>query len=144
MGTSGVIAGVDIINDDVLPATEPRCDTYIHLFCNLLSGEVACDDGPFAQPCIDNLIELRYRKVAGSFRADIIESHKPVIASGVKNLVVAVPEMVDDLTPSDESAASAQASSCFWIDIDRCVGLKEAGNSTGEVSLPRAAPSEER
>jgi hypothetical protein len=36
MGTSGVIEGGDIINDDVLPATEPRCDTYIHVFCDLL------------------------------------------------------------------------------------------------------------
>ena len=143
MGTSGVVENVDIINDDVLPATEPRCDTYIHVFCDLFPGEVACDHGPFAQPRIDNLIELRDRKVTGSFGADIIECHKPVIANGVHNLIVTVPEMVDYLTPSDESAASAQAGSCFRVDMDRRMGLEEPGDTTGKVGLSRAAPSEE-
>ena len=143
MGTSGVVENVDIINDDVLPATEPRRDTYIHVFCDLLPGEVACDHGPFAQPRIDNLIELRDRKVTGSFGADIIECHKPVIANGVHNLIVTVPEMVDYLTPSDESAASAQAGPCFRIDMDRRMGLEEAGDTTGKVGLSRAAPSQE-
>jgi hypothetical protein len=143
MGTSGVVENVDIINDDVLPATESRCDTYIHVFCDLLPGEVACDHGPFAQPRIDNLIELRDRKVTGSFGADIIECYKPVIANGVHNLIVTVPEMVDYLTPSDESAASAQAGSCFRVDMRRRMGLEEARDTTGKVGLSRAAPSQE-
>ena len=27
MGTSGVVEHIDVINDDIIPATEPRCDT---------------------------------------------------------------------------------------------------------------------
>jgi hypothetical protein len=107
MGTSAVVENVNIINDDIVPATEPRCDTYIHVFRDLLPSEVARDHGPFSQPRINDLIELRHRKVTGSFRADIIECYKPVTANGVHNLIVAVPQMVDDLTPSDEPAASA-------------------------------------
>ena len=104
---------VDIVNDDVVPATKSRCDAYIHVFCDLLPGKVACDYGPFAQSRIDYLIQLRNGKVAGSFGADIIECHKPVVANGAHNLVVTVPEMVDDLTPSDESARVCSSEPLF-------------------------------
>src|ERR1700686_959492 len=103
MGTRGEIENVDTVNDDVVSATESRCYPDVHVVRDLLPGEVACDHGPFSQPRIDNLIELRDRKVTGSFGAYIIECHKPVIANGVNDLVVTVPEMVDYLTPSDES-----------------------------------------
>src|SRR5580700_2355077 len=110
MGTSRVVENVDIINDDIVPTTEPRCDTDIHFVRNLLPGEVACDHGPFSQPRINDLIQLRHRKLAGSFRTNIIDSNKPVIANDAHNLIVAVPEMIDNLTPSNESATSAQVS----------------------------------
>jgi len=118
MGTRGVIENVDIVNGDVVPATESRCYPDVHVVRDLLPGEVARDHGPFSQPRINDLIELRHRKVAGSFRTDIIECHKPVIANGVHNLIVAIPQMIDDFTPSDESAPSAQVSPCFRVDID--------------------------
>jgi hypothetical protein len=38
IGTSGVVGNIDIINDDVFPATESRRDTYVHVFCDLLSS----------------------------------------------------------------------------------------------------------
>src|SRR3984893_18084972 len=118
MATRRVIENVDTVNDDVVCATESRCYPDVHVVRDLLPGEVAGDHGPFSQPRINDLIELRHRKVAGSFRTDIIECHKPVTANGMQNLIVAVPQMIDDFTPSDESTPSAQVSPCFRVEID--------------------------
>ena len=116
MGTSGVVESVDIIDDHIFP--RPRRDAIRTSMCScdFLPGEVAGDNRPFSQPRIDNLIKLRNRKIGNSFRSDIIQRNKPILADYLHDAVVAIAQMIDDFTPSNESASSAQVRACCRID----------------------------
>src|SRR6516164_10410285 len=58
LGARRVVPYENAINDHVLSPTESRRYADIHVFRNFLTTKVTRDYGPFAQPRIDDLIEL--------------------------------------------------------------------------------------